>query len=130
MTQADLAGRQIDEIVPSFVHVSHLMEQISGACSEQSVGMDQIRASTEQFALISQQNADTSEKTSVESRMLKSLADDLQAQVSQFRLRVQTSVSQSDSTAGQRAVRESGYIPGGNKVELLPTKINGNGHRN
>jgi methyl-accepting chemotaxis protein len=82
----DQAGATMTEVVSSIRHVTDIMGAISGASSEQSVGVSQITETVTHMDQVTQQNAALVEEMSVAASRLKSQAQELVQTVAVFKL--------------------------------------------
>lgn len=86
VTNAEVAGNLMNEIVPDIQKTSHLIQEISSANYEQSTGADQINSAIQQLNMVTQQNAATSEELATSAIELSAQAEQLQEIISFFRL--------------------------------------------
>jgi methyl-accepting chemotaxis protein len=73
VTIAETAGKRLAELVPDIKRTARLMEEISAASNEQSIGAEQIAKGIAQIDTVVQQNASVSEE-------LASTAEELEGQ--------------------------------------------------
>lgn len=93
------AGRKLEELVPSIEETSTLVQEISLATNEQSVGADQINDALRQLDQIIADNAAAATEAEATTSSLMQDADDLQALMRSFRAPDGTLVrSSSDQT--------------------------------
>jgi methyl-accepting chemotaxis protein len=85
--QAEEAGKTMDRIVESVAKVTAVVEDISGASREQSIGIGQVTKAISQMDQTTQQNAALVEEAAAAAESLADQAQDLQSQVSTFTLR-------------------------------------------
>lgn len=83
---AEKAGTLLDEIVPSIVKTSELVQEIAAASQEQSSGVGQINNAMEQLNQLTQQNASGSEELASTAEELSSQAEQLQETMAWFRM--------------------------------------------
>ena len=87
MTLAQEAGQRLSEIVDGVQRVADMIHQIAGSTEEQSQVSDQIAQSIQTVAGLSQQNEGHVGQVASASNDLASMASQLQAAVSQFKLK-------------------------------------------
>lgn len=80
------AGRTMDEIVVSVQQVTHIIEEISAAASEQSQGVGQLNTSVTQLDQATQQNAALVEQSAAAAASLNEQSGRLAQLVSAFRV--------------------------------------------
>jgi methyl-accepting chemotaxis protein len=83
---ASLAGRQLEEIVPEIEKTTRLIQEISGASTEQNSGVNQINTALQQLNQVTQQNAASSEELASTSEELSNQAEQLQELIAFFKL--------------------------------------------
>jgi methyl-accepting chemotaxis protein len=93
---AEKAGDLLAKIVPDILKMADLIQEISGASKEQSVGVDQVTQAVGQLDTVIQQNAATSETLAASSEELSGQARALTDALSFFKI----------GSQGQLAVRE------------------------
>lgn len=81
------AGSAMDEILQSVKRVSHLVETISFASKEQSVGIDQVHVAITHMDTATQQNATLSQASSAAAHAMQQQAESLLETVQIFKLR-------------------------------------------
>lgn len=86
VTRAELAGKSLNEIVPSISKTADLVQEISAASQEQTTGVGQINSSIAQVSQTMQQNAAASEELSSTSEEMSAHALALQDTVDYFEL--------------------------------------------
>ncbi len=84
--QVNQAGSTMEEIVTSVKRVTDIMEQITYASSEQSIGIDQINQAISQMDIVTQQNAILVENAATAAASLQEQASNLAYVVSVFKL--------------------------------------------
>ncbi len=84
--QAESAGALLQQMVPSILKTSDLVEEIHAASDEQSVGIGQINQAVAQVSAATQQNASASEQLAATAEEMNGQAADLQSAVARFRL--------------------------------------------
>lgn len=116
---AEKAGNMLSEIVPDIRKTAELVQEISAACNEQSMGAEQISSSFQQLDQVIQQNAQSSEElagTAEEmastsdrmlgnSQMMTSQAERLRSAIGHFRMKPDV------SPATLQAASETGFLP-------------------
>ncbi|WP_438943742.1 methyl-accepting chemotaxis protein [Pseudomonas sp. N8] len=90
---AERAGNLLDEIVPSITKTSDLVQEISAASEEQSIGSEQINTAMSQMSQITQQNASASEELAATAEEMSSQAEQLQELMGFFTLQGRVAVS-------------------------------------
>jgi len=83
---AEHAGELFAQIVPDIQKTSELVQEISAASNEQSIGAEQINKAIQQLDQVIQQNAGASEELASTSEELSSQAEQLQEVISFFKL--------------------------------------------
>lgn len=83
------AGSAMGEILQSVKRVSHLVETISLASKEQSVGIDQVHVAITHMDTATQQNATLSQESSAAAHAMQQQAENLLEMVQIFKLRAQ-----------------------------------------
>ncbi|PKU22578.1 HAMP domain-containing methyl-accepting chemotaxis protein [Telmatospirillum siberiense] len=79
------AGDMLAKLVPDIKKTSELVEEISAACREQTIGAEQINTAIQQLDTVTQQNAGASEEMSATSEELAAQAEQLQETIAYFR---------------------------------------------
>jgi methyl-accepting chemotaxis protein len=80
------AGDMLGKLVPDIMKTSELVEEISAACREQTVGAEQINTAIQQLDTVTQQNAGASEEMSATSEELAAQAEQLQETIAYFKI--------------------------------------------
>jgi methyl-accepting chemotaxis protein len=83
---AERAGNLLDQMVPSITKTSDLVQEISAASEEQSIGVNQISSTMGELSDITQQNAAASEELAATAEEMTSQSINLQNLVQFFRL--------------------------------------------
>lgn len=83
---AERAGGLLDEIVPSIIKTSDLVQEISAASDEQSSGASQITSAMSQLNQVTQQNASSSEELAATAEEMSSQAEQLQQLIDFFKV--------------------------------------------
>ena len=83
---AERAGEMLAKIVPDIQTTAELVEEISAASKEQTIGAEQISQAIQQLDQVTQQNASVSEEMASTSEELSSQAEHMQSTISFFRL--------------------------------------------
>jgi methyl-accepting chemotaxis protein len=97
------AGNLLDQIVPSIKKTSDLVQEISAASQEQSIGVGQINSAVTQLSQTTQQNATSSEELASTAEEMSGQAEQLQQTMSFFKT---GSAAKSPKSSG--SVRKSG----------------------
>jgi len=84
---AELAGKMLDNIVPSIQKTSELVQEIAAASREQDAGAEQINKSIQQLDKVIQQNAASTEEMASTSEELNSQSDQLREMMGFFKVR-------------------------------------------
>ncbi|WP_457808292.1 methyl-accepting chemotaxis protein [Kushneria sp. EE4] len=84
------SGQTLTEIVLSVKRVTDLVSEIAVASREQATGIDQVNVAVSQMDAVTQQNAALVEESGIASRALRSRADELQQEISFFRVDTST----------------------------------------
>ncbi|WP_405054232.1 methyl-accepting chemotaxis protein [Telmatospirillum sp.] len=100
------AGDMLTKLVPDIKRTSDLVEEISAACREQTIGAEQINTAIQQLDTVTQQNAGASEEMSATSEELAAQAEQLQETIAYFRTD-QASDSVRQNTSEPRGVAEN-----------------------
>jgi methyl-accepting chemotaxis protein len=82
---AERAGSLLDQIVPSIKKTSDLVQEISAASQEQSIGVAQINSAVTQLSQTTQQNATSSEELASTAEEMSGQAEQLQQTMSFFK---------------------------------------------
>lgn len=83
---AELAGKQIYEIVPKIDGTTKFIKEIAESSNEQSNGVGQINSSVQMLNSIAQENAAASEQMSSNSQELNEQAENLKTLISYFKI--------------------------------------------
>jgi methyl-accepting chemotaxis protein len=83
---AEKAGEMLARLVPDIQKTAELVQEISAASNEQSVGAEQINKALQQLDQVIQQNAGASEEMASTSEELSSQAAQLQQSIAFFRM--------------------------------------------
>ena len=86
VTVSDQAGKLLNEMIPSIRKTSDLVQEISAASEEQSLGLSQISIAMSQLNQVTQQNASASEELAATSEEMSGQAEQLQDLMSFFKL--------------------------------------------
>ena len=86
ITTAENAGHQLNNIVPSIEKATNLVQEISTASKEQSIGVEQINSAIQQLNNITQQNAASSEEMATSAEEMANQAEQLNEMISFFRI--------------------------------------------
>ncbi len=83
---AELAGKQMLNVLPSIEKTTKLVQEITASSIEQTSGTDQINNAVQQLNNVTQQNAAASEELATSAEELASQADSLKDLISFFRV--------------------------------------------
>ncbi len=83
---AERAGQMLGAMVPNIKRTSDLVQEITGASEEQSVGLGQINSAISQLSQTTQQNASGSEELASTAEQMSSQAEELQQTMGFFTL--------------------------------------------
>jgi methyl-accepting chemotaxis protein len=83
---AERAGKLLDEIVPATRKTADLVQEITAASQEQTVGVDQVNTAVVQLSQITQQNASASEELAATAEEMSGQASALQELMGFFTL--------------------------------------------
>jgi len=98
------AGEMLAKLVPDIKKTAGLVEEISAACREQDIGVEQVNQAIQQLDKVIQQNASASEQMSSTSEELAAQAEQLQTSIAFFRIGEQ---SRTASTASAKGAQQS-----------------------
>jgi methyl-accepting chemotaxis protein len=119
------AGDMLTKLVPDIKKTAELVEEISAACREQTIGAEQINMAIQQLDTVTQQNAGASEEMSATSEELAAQAEQLQETIAYFRTENAGRGNSSDARPSARAA----IPPKHNKAVVArkpaPAKSNG-----
>ena len=114
------AGALLDQIVPSIKKTSDLVQEISAASQEQSIGVGQINTAVTQLSQTTQQNATSSEELASTAEEMSGQAEQLQQTMSFFKTAAgakapkATGSARASGTAAKAAARAPARIVAGN----------------
>jgi methyl-accepting chemotaxis protein len=83
---AEEAGRMLQQLVPDIRKTAELVSEISTACREQNVGVDQINQAIQQLDQVTQQNAAAANEMAATAEELSTQALQLKQQTAYFQL--------------------------------------------
>ncbi|NBC35411.1 HAMP domain-containing protein [Novosphingobium sp. FSY-8] len=86
VSAATEAGEMLTRLVPDIRRTAELVAEISAACREQDIGAAQINQAIQQLDSVTQQNSAASEEVSSTAEALSDRSDQLQQNISYFRL--------------------------------------------
>ncbi|WP_060577690.1 methyl-accepting chemotaxis protein [Aureimonas ureilytica] len=86
LTSSENAGRMLNGLVPDIEKTAELVAEITAACREQSIGVDQINQAITQLDQVIQANAGAATEMSATSIQLSSESERLRDQTDAFRL--------------------------------------------
>ncbi|WNV03386.1 methyl-accepting chemotaxis protein [Candidatus Methylospira mobilis] len=81
---AEKAGHLLNEMLPSITKTSDLVQEITAASNEQTVGIDQINSAVNQLNQLTQHSASASEELAATAEEMSAQAEQLQALISFF----------------------------------------------
>ncbi len=99
---AEKAGHMLAKLVPDIKKTAELVQEISAASKEQTMGADQINSAIQQLNHVIQQNAGSAEEMSSTAEELSSQAEQLQSTISFFKVTETESPSQGRNASMQR----------------------------
>ncbi|MGG7565346.1 methyl-accepting chemotaxis protein [Rhodovulum sp. DZ06] len=83
---AEAAGEMLGQLVPDILRTSELVEDISAATREQTMGAGQVNTAVQQLDKVTQQNTAAAEEMSATAEQLASQAEQLQSAIGFFRV--------------------------------------------
>ncbi len=83
---AESAGEMLEKLVPDIRRTAELVQDIAGACSEQTTGAQQVNRSIQQLDQVTQQNATAAEQLTATSEELAGQAGNLQSAIAFFKV--------------------------------------------
>lgn len=83
---AEDSSRKLESIVPEIQRTAQLVQEISAASMEQTVGAEQVNNAIQQLNTVTQQNAETSEQMASSAEELSSQAEQLKEVIGFFRI--------------------------------------------
>ncbi len=107
-------GALLDQIVPSIKKTSDLVQEISAASQEQSIGVGQINSAVTQLSQTTQQNAASSEELAATAEEMSGQAEQLQQTMSFFK-----TASAAKAPKASKSARASGAVA---KAEKAPAR--------
>lgn len=122
---AEKAGKLLEEIVPGINRTSDLVQEITAASQEQSVGANQINTAMDQLNQITQQNASSSEELAATAEEMSGQAEQLQQLMAFFKVdeggaeKSHTAVRKSKNAMGYSAVKSSSKLTGKSEDEFV-----------
>jgi methyl-accepting chemotaxis protein len=106
---AETAGVLLEKMVPDIIKTAELVQEISAASEEQSVGVSQIIKAMQQLDSVTQQNASGSEQLAATASEMQAQSENLINVVSFFRLEGSESLSFSQSKQSAEKNVLTGY---------------------
>jgi len=85
-TQVNRSGETLHQIVDAVKGVAAVVSEISNACSEQALAIDNVNSAVTSVDMVTQSNAAQSEELSSTAKQLLSNSAELEAMVSSFRI--------------------------------------------
>ena len=104
LVAADNAGAKIQHVVPEIEKTSNLIEEISVACREQTLGASQISSAIQQLDTVVQQNASSSEELAAMAEELSASANELVSVAGIFKVDSSASSASRDTPRLERSV--------------------------
>jgi methyl-accepting chemotaxis protein len=102
VSQVNLAGSAMSDVVTSFEHLAELVSEISNASREQSAGIEQVTQAVSQMDEVTQQNAALVEEAAAAAESLREQARVLAENVGRFRLSSSAGTSVRQASPAQR----------------------------
>ena len=112
---AEQAGNLFEQLVPDIQRTSDLVQEITAASQEQSVGVGQINTAMNQLNQITQQSASSSEELAATAEEMNAQAAQLMELIAYFKVEGQhatASVNKAAKTASQGAGLKGAFTPG------------------
>lgn len=109
----------LDDLIPEILKTASLVQDISAASIEQTLGADQINSALQQFNATSQQNVLLSEEIATDSERLNELAVQLQKIIAYFKF--EGSTNRSAKTTTYRIAKNNDII---NEIDKLSNSEN------
>ncbi|MBI4330012.1 MAG: HAMP domain-containing protein, partial [Chloroflexi bacterium] len=100
---AEKAGEMLTKLVPDIQKTAELVQEISGASSEQYMGADQVNQAIQQLNQVTQQNAGASEGIALMAKELSSQAEQLQGIIAFFKAKRIGSAKGRKARSGEKA---------------------------
>ncbi|NTU42167.1 MAG: chemotaxis protein [Nitrospirales bacterium] len=119
---AEKAGEMLTKLVPDIQKTAELVQEISAASNEQSSGADQINKAIMQLDKVIQQNAGASEEIASTSAELSAQAEQLQGNLTFFRIDSHETIRVSGGSKGKAHKGGASQIV---RTERAPGKGNG-----
>ncbi len=105
---AEKAGEMLQRIVPDIQRTADLVQEISAACNEQTIGVEQINQALQQLDQVVQQNASAAEETASTAEELQSQAAQLQSSMAFFKVQEDKSRTSVRTAAPRRGGERGG----------------------
>jgi ABC-type sugar transport system substrate-binding protein len=83
---AEKAGTMLERLVPNIKETAELIQEISAASSEQSIGAEHVNTALQQLDIATQQNAQTAKLLALMAEQLSSQAQQLQLTIEMFKV--------------------------------------------
>lgn len=109
---AENAGKMLGKLVPDIQKTSELVQEISSASAEQSLGVEQINGAIQELDKVIQDNASATEQLTATSKDLSAQADLLQSSIEFFKIEIKN-----DPAAPENPKRRLGLSSNLNLVE-------------
>ena len=126
---AETAGRRLTEMVPNITRTSDLVQEITAASEEQSLGVGQINAAMGQLSQTTQQNASSSEELAATAEEMSGQAEQLQQSMSFFKLEMKHQLPAANIERGRTSrVNKAGKSAQGKAAPVrIPASVALNG---
>ncbi|WP_062208360.1 methyl-accepting chemotaxis protein [Aureimonas sp. AU12] len=118
LTASEEAGRMLGNLVPDIQRTAELITEISAACREQSIGVEQINQAIQQLDQVTQANAGAANEMSATSEQLSAEAGRLEDRAGFFRL---TEAERASAQAAE--AREIAKLQGAAAIPAPPRKV-------
>jgi methyl-accepting chemotaxis protein len=124
---AEKAGHLLDDMVPKIRKTSELVQEITAASEEQSLGVGQINGAVGQLNATTQQNAASSEELAATAAQMSSQAEELQRSMSFFsvggsadRTAALQAAVQRSASAGVTSIKSARHAPRQVRLDEAP----------
>ncbi len=101
LTRSEEAGEMLSQLVPDIRRTADLVSEISAACREQSVGIEQINQAIQQLDQVTQSNASAANEMAATAEQLSTEAANLSDYVSFFKVAEETAAANSDMSGSE-----------------------------
>jgi methyl-accepting chemotaxis protein len=123
---AENAGKMLGKLVPDIQKTSELVQEISSASAEQSLGVEQINGAIQELDKVIQDNASATEQLTATSKDLSAQADLLQSSIEFFKIEIKNDPSAPENPKRQ-PVLSSNLNLGENKTNTSMQTAPGDG---